>query len=101
VKEVCGNRWPVLLPALPLDRDTLLKYRDAGVDCFQPQFEVWGKDLFHWICPGKVKMVGDWDTWMRRLEDCVEVFGEGNVCPTIVAGLEMAQPHGFADDAAA
>lgn len=27
----------------------------------------------------------------------MDVFGEGNVCPNLVAGVEMSQPHGFKD----
>jgi len=33
--------------------------------------------------------------------DSVDIFGEGNVCPNLVPGVEMAQPYGFKDIASA
>ena len=59
-------------------------------------FEVWGKELFKAVCPGKNKLVG-WDEWVKRVVKSVDVFGEGNVNPNFVAGVEMAKPFGFTD----
>jgi len=67
---------------------------ETGVMRYCPDLEVWDKDLFKWICPGKEKFVGQ-DMWINSMFDALEVFGEGSVCTNIVAGCEMAEPHGF------
>ena len=72
----------------------VLIVKAAGVDIHICNFEVWDKRLFKIICPGKERFVGR-DEWFRRLVESVEVFGEGNVHPGFVAGVEMAQPWGF------
>lgn len=68
--------------------------KDAGYTIYHPNFEVWDKDLFEIICPGKTRYVGR-DEWMKRIVDSAEVFGPEHVIPNFVAGVEMAQPHGF------
>lgn len=93
-KERLGNRWPCSLQTTAQDKKTLERYREAGVDCHQANIEVWDKRLFKIICPGKDRQVGR-DEWIKRVVDSVDVFGEGNVCPNLVAGVEMSQPHGF------
>ena len=50
--------------------------------------------MFEWINPGKNRRVG-WDGWVRSMIDEVDVFGEGNVRPNFVGGVEMAKPYGF------
>lgn len=56
--------------------------------------EVWDRSLFEWINPGKARKIG-WENWVRWIIDSVDVFGEGNVRPNFVCGVEMARPHGF------
>jgi hypothetical protein len=56
---------------------------------------VWDKELFKRICPGKQKYYG-WDDWVRLMCEEVDVFGEGDVSPCLVAGIEMSKPWGFA-----
>jgi hypothetical protein len=70
------------------------RYKDAGADHIHFNMEIWDKDLFPWINPGKAERVG-WDNWVRWMEDAVEVFGNGMVQPSFVSGIEMARPHGF------
>ena len=69
-------------------------YRAAGVDCHHSNMEVWEKRLFEWINPCKNRRVG-WDGWVRSMIDEVDIFGEGNVRPNFVGGVEMAKPDGF------
>jgi len=70
------------------------KLHDTGVSTVHPNIEVWGKDLFEKICPGKAEKVG-YDEWIRRTIRAVDFWGPGNVMPSFVSGVEMAQPFGF------
>ncbi|MDP2953669.1 MAG: hypothetical protein Q8O76_10175, partial [Chloroflexota bacterium] len=96
VKERIGNRWPLKLQTGPKDKATFKRYKAAGVDVHDANMEVWDKRLFEWICPGKAKKVG-WEEWVKKTVDSVDVFGEGNVTPNLVCGVEMAEPYGFKD----
>jgi len=96
VKDKIGDRWPCALQTVAKDKETYKRYKAAGVDCVDANIEVWDKNLFKVICPGKEKYVG-WDEWIKRVIDSVDIFGEGNVCPNLLPGLEMAQPYGFKD----
>ena len=75
-------------------REEVARYKAAGADNIHFNMEVWDKQLFAWINPGKAERVG-WDNWVRWMCDAVEVFGPGNVQPSFVSGVEMARPHGF------
>ena len=96
IRDKIGYRWIGCLQTGPKDKKTYKRYRDAGVTAHHAQIEVWDKDLFKVICPGKEHRVG-WDAWIRGVLDAVDVFGEGNVTPGLVAGVEMCQPYGFKD----
>ncbi len=100
IKDRIGNSWPCVLQTIAKDKETCKKYRQAGVDVHDANIEVWDKDLFRVICPGKDKYVGR-DEWIRRVLESVDVFGIGNVTPNFVPGVEMAQPYGFKDVASA
>ncbi len=56
--------------------------------------EVWDERLYPQIVPGKARAVGR-ETWLRRLEDAVDVFGRGHVGTNFVAGIECAPREGF------
>lgn len=94
VKNVVGDRAPIILQTVARDRATLERFRAAGVTCHQANVEVWDGALFKRLCPGKDRQIGR-DEWIRRTVESVEVFGPGNVCPGLVAGVEMARPWGF------
>lgn len=96
--EAIERRWPgrwiskAALQALP--KDEVKRLRDAGVQIYHPNFEIWDARLFEACCPGKARQVGR-DEWIRRILDAAEVFGPENVIPNFVAGVEMAPPAGF------
>lgn len=96
IREKIGNRWVGCIQTGPRDKKTYKRYREAGVTAHCAQLEVWDRNLFKVICPGKEERVG-WDAWVKGLLDAVDVFGEGNVTPGFVAGVEMCQPYGFKD----
>ncbi len=91
-----AGRWipKAVVQAFPKEETKLL--REAGYKIYHPNFEVWDRNLFSWICPGKERYVGR-DEWMNRIVDAADVFGPERVIPNFVGGVEMARPHGFTD----
>lgn len=90
-----GRRRYINLQTNAKDKEAMKRYRAAGVDCHHANMEVWDRKLFDWINPGKARRVG-WDNWVKWMVESVDVFGETNVRPNFVCGLEMAKPYGFA-----
>jgi len=86
--------YPACLQIGALDDEDWKRLHDTGIPCIQPNIEVWDKRLFDIICPGKSKVVG-YDEWIKRIINAVKYWGPGNVNPSFVAGIEMAQPFGF------
>lgn len=94
IKGAIGNRWPICLQTAPKPIEVAKRYKAAGVDVHEMNLEVWDERLFNILCPGKAEHVGR-DRWIKMMIDEVEVFGEGNVTPCFVEGVEMCQPWGF------
>jgi hypothetical protein len=93
VKEILGaDSVPgqVVIGA-PLDLDVIEKYKEVGYDAISTNMEIWDPGIFKAICPGKEKLCGGRDHWVRVLEKEIEVFGKGKVRSTFVAGLEPKQ----------
>jgi hypothetical protein len=96
--EAIEKRWPgrwiskIVVQALP--KNEVQRLRDAGVQIYHPNFEIWDKRLFELYCPGKARYIGR-DEWVRRILDAASVFGPEKVIPNFVAGVEMALPYGF------
>jgi hypothetical protein len=96
--EAIEKRWPgrwiskVVVQALV--KDEVQRLRDAGVQVYHPNFEIWDKRLFELYCPGKARYIGR-DEWIRRILDAASIFGPDRVIPNFVAGVEMALPDGF------
>ena len=94
-KNFSGKRFPSQLLSCGLSKKQLKKlHSETGLLSYCPDIEVWDKNLFSLICPGKEKFIG-WNGYVKSMLDAVEIFGEGNVYTNIVAGCEMADPHGF------
>ncbi|MBW2370003.1 MAG: radical SAM protein [Deltaproteobacteria bacterium] len=94
IREKIGNRWAIHQQTTALTKTECKILKDAGVDCHHANIEVWDKDLFKVMCPGKEEKIGR-DEWIKRVCDSVDVFGEGCVVPTFVSGCELAKPWGF------
>ena len=45
-------------------KEEVKRYKAAGADNIHFNMEVWDKELFAWINPGKAERVG-WDNWVR------------------------------------
>ncbi|MCI1996804.1 MAG: radical SAM protein [Clostridium luticellarii] len=72
----------------PLDLNVIDKYKEAGYRTIAMNIEIWDKNIYKAICPGKVEQCGGWDHWVKALEHAAKVFGYGKVRSNIVAGIE-------------
>jgi hypothetical protein len=86
--------YPTCLQISALDDEGWKRIYDTGVPCIEPNIEVWDERLFGIICPGKNEAFG-YQQWIKRTINAVKYWGPGNVNPSFVIGVEMAQPFGF------
>jgi hypothetical protein len=88
------RKWigKMVVQALPVP--ALERIKAAGIRIYHPNYEIWDKQRFEQICPGKARTIGR-DEWLRRIVDAVPVFGRWRVIPNFVAGIELARPFGF------
>jgi hypothetical protein len=77
-----------------LEKEDQLRLKDMGATNALFDMEVWDKDMWPRILPGKTRAVG-WEKWLACLEDAVDIFGRGNVGTNFVAGCESAPHPGF------
>ncbi len=96
IEEKFPGRWIGKVVAQALPEDEQKKFRDAGIQVYHPNYEVWDERLFEILCPGKTSYVGR-SEWHRRIIAARDIFGAENVIPNFVAGIEMSKPHGFTD----
>ncbi len=94
IREKIGSRFHLNLQSGPKSKEDIKVFKDAGLDSHSTNLEVWDKDLFPIICPGKQRVIGR-EEWIRRMVGEVDVMGEGGVTPGFVVGCEMAKPFGF------
>jgi hypothetical protein len=100
IEERFPGRWIGKVVAQALPREEARIFKDHGISIYHPNYEVWDERIFKLVSPGKQRYVGR-EEWHRRILDAREIFGARYVIPNFVAGVEMAQPHGFdsVDDA--
>ena len=67
--------------------------KEAGAAAVSYNLEVWGREMFAAVCPGKNRFIG-YDAWLQRLAEAADVFGPGNVLTAMVAGIEVDHPQG-------
>ncbi len=94
IEEKFPRRWMGKLVAQAFEKEDCRKFKDAGIQVYHPNYEVWDPNLFEKICPGKASWIGR-DTWIRRIVDSAEIFGPSNVIPNFVGGVELSEPFGF------
>ncbi|MDO8673730.1 MAG: hypothetical protein Q7O66_20150, partial [Dehalococcoidia bacterium] len=85
---------PIHLTAGAIKEADAKALAELGVHALCENLEVWDEKLFQWICAGKAKHVGR-DEWIDRIVSAVKYYPRGHVYSNFVAGVEMAQPHGF------
>jgi hypothetical protein len=96
IEERFPGRWISKLGVQALLKAEVQRFKDAGVQIYHPNYEVWDPALFAILCPGKNRYVGR-TQWINRVLDAATIFGASNVIPNFVAGIEMSKPHGFED----
>ncbi len=74
--------------AAPLDLNNINKFKEAGFRTTAMNLELWDRDFYRAVCPGKANGSGGWDHWVKALEYAVNVFGWGRVRSNFVAGIE-------------
>jgi len=95
IVERIGEVWPINLAMTPQPLQSAKRLREHGVHTRSVNFEVWDRELFKLVCPGKERYVGR-DEWLRRSIGEIEVFGVGgHVTPRFCAGIEVIKPWGF------
>jgi hypothetical protein len=77
-----------------LEKSDQKDLKALGVNNIMFDLEVWDEGLYPKLVPGKAKTVGR-DTWIKRLQEAVDVFGRGHVGTNFVAGFECAPKPGF------
>jgi len=87
IREYYSSFYGVAIIGAPADITILHKYKEAGFTNISHNLEVWDKNIFATICPGKEKRNGGWQHWIESLEYAVSVFGKGNVHSNLVSGL--------------
>ncbi|HSR54010.1 MAG TPA: radical SAM protein [Acidobacteriota bacterium] len=96
IEERFPGRWISKVVVQAQSKEGARRFKDAGVQIYHPNYEVWDRRLFDKICAGKADYIGR-DQWIERILQGAEVFGPSNVIPNFVAGIEMSRPHGFTD----
>jgi hypothetical protein len=74
--------------AAPLDLANIDRLKEVGYRTIAMNIELWDKNIYQTICPGKANNSGGWEHWKNATEYAVGVFGFGRVRSNIVAGLE-------------
>jgi hypothetical protein len=75
----------------PLDHSVIERYRDVGYHTMGINIEIWDRNIWKTICPGKDSVCGGWENWVNALTHAAKVFGKGHVRSNIVAGIEPKQ----------
>ncbi len=97
IREKFKDRWIIKTVVEAFDKKDCKKLKDeGGVDIYHPNYEIWDRNLFSKLCPGKERFVG-WEEWMNRIVASADIFGPENVIPNFVAGVEMSSPDGYKD----
>ena len=82
-----------------LERHELATLKDAGADTVTINLEVWDKDLWPIIVPGKEKFFGR-DNYLDSLKRAADVYGDWNVNTYFVTGTETVPDHFSTHEAA-
>ncbi|WP_333493498.1 radical SAM protein [Kitasatospora cathayae] len=88
IHDACDPKIKMhLLTHPPQDLGLIEEYKRAGVTSIAFNIEIYDRDLFASICPGKDRLYG-YDKWWDALDAAREVFGDYQVYCGIIWGLE-------------
>lgn len=89
--EALDPKIPIhVLAHPPNDLKLIHEFKVAGVTTIAFNLEIYDRERFREICPGKDKYYG-YDKWWEALDYAKEVFGEYNVFCGLVWGLESPE----------
>ena len=94
IEERFPGRWMGKMVVQAWEKADLLRFKEAGIKVYHPNYEVWDPELFTKLCPGKTRFIGR-ENWIRRIVESVDVFGPSHVIPNFVGGVELSKPYGF------
>ena len=81
------DRIPGTILPSPARKDAIREYFDTGIQAIGYSMEIWDKNLYQAICPGKSEATSHRE-FLESIEEAVGVFGPGNVYGVFVMGLE-------------
>jgi hypothetical protein len=91
IHDALDSKIPIhVLTMPPASLDLLTLYREAGATSVAFNLEVFDREVFEAVCPGKQKFYG-YDKLLHALEAAVPVFGPWNVFAGFVWGLEPVE----------
>lgn len=92
VAEAIHEDWEsfygVAIIGAPADLSVIPKYKEAGFQQVSHNLEIWDRDIFAALCPGKERETGGQRHWLDALDHSLSIFGKGNVHTNFVGGLE-------------
>jgi len=92
------RRFPSQVNSTAFTRKQLERlYNETGISSYTTDLEVFDEEKYKWVCPGKSTAI-PYAEYKSRLYDAVDIFGKGQVNTGIVAGVELATPHGFKNE---
>lgn len=78
----------IAIQTLPPQKNRWIDYAySIGVDSVSFAFELWDRNIFEEICPGKSKIITI-ERFLKSMEYAVKVFPNGSVAGEIIVGLE-------------
>ncbi len=96
IEERFPRRWISKAVVQAFEPKDCQRLKDAGLQIYHPNYEVWGEKLFNAICPGKARVIG-FETWINRVAESASVFGASHVIPNFVGGVELNSVCGYKD----
>ncbi|MCB1043947.1 MAG: radical SAM protein [Acidobacteria bacterium] len=96
IEATFPGRWIAKAVVQAFEVGDCQRLKQAGLQIYHPNYEVWGDELFRAICPGKARVIG-FQSWIQRVAESASVFGPENVIPNFVGGVEMNRVCGFSD----
>jgi biotin synthase-like enzyme len=89
--ETLNPKIPIHLLVHPPNHYGLIEeFKDAGVTSIAFNIEIFDREKFEQICPGKAELYG-YDRWEKSLIEARDVFGEYKVFCGLVWGLESPE----------
>jgi len=81
------DRIPGTILPSPANEEDIKRYFDTGIQAIGFSMEIWDKQLYKAICPGKSEITSH-EEFIASVQTACRIFGEGNVYVVLVMGLE-------------